>query len=313
MPTRIEIPDFQRAWARIRECHDSGKSDSGPMHVRLLGQSGLGKTFLLKEYRDAFPTVRNAMGTHVPVALLTIPSAPTVKGIYIAFLESLGLHGALGTVEALRHRARVLCSACRVELFLVDELNHLTDRGQIRTREAVGDALKEMLETLNIPTVFSGASRSHIIFDTNMQLRSRVMSSLTLHAFNLEERFEDLRGFIFALSEVDQDEGTANWLSSPEIASRIFFATDGIHRGIARFVIQVGTASRKGQTSQDLALLARIFREYFWEGVPHALNPFGDAFPMRRLCKPGEPYSPTALDGDNHAEEPNDSVLRSRA
>lgn len=313
MPTRIEIPDFQRAWARMRECHESGKSDSGPMHLRLLGQSGLGKTFLLKEYRDAFPAVRNSKGTHVPVALLTIPSAPTVKGIYIAFLESLGLHGAIGTVEALRHRSRVLCSACGVELFLVDELNHLTDRGQIRTREAVGDALKEMLETLNIPTVFSGASRSHIIFDTNMQLRSRVMASLTLRAFNLEERFEDLRGFISALAEVDQDEETANWLSSPGVASRIFFATDGIHRGITRFVIQVGSAICKGKTSQDLELLAKIFREYFWEGVPPALNPFGDAFPMRRLCEPGEPYSPTALDGDNHVEGANDYVLRSRA
>ena len=313
MPTRIEIPDFQRAWARIKECHDSGKSGSGPMHIRLLGQSGLGKTFLLKEYRDAFPAVRSPKGTHVPVALLTIPSAPTVKGIYIAFLESLGLHGAIGTVEALRHQSKVLCSACRVELFLVDELNHLTDRGQIRTREAVADALKEMLETLNIPTVFSGASRSHIIFDTNMQLRSRVMASLTLRAFNLEARFEDLRGFIFALSEVDQDLETANWLSSPEVASRIFFATDGIHRGIARFVIQVGAAISNGPSSQNFAFLARIFKDYFWEGVPPALNPFGDAFPMRRLCEPGEPYSPTALDGDNHTEGANDHVLRSRA
>lgn len=313
MATRIEIPDFQRAWARIKECHDSGKNDSGPMHVRLLGQSGLGKTFLLKEYRDAFPATRSSKGAHVPVALITIPSAPTVKGIYIAFLESLGLHGAMGTVEALRHRARVLCKACHVELFLVDELNHLTDRGQIRTREAVGDALKEMLETLNIPTVFSGASRAHIIFDTNMQLRSRVMASLTLRAFNLEERFEDLRGFIFALSEVDQDEQTANWLSSAEIASRIFFATDGIHRGITRFVIQVGAAMRKGQMSRNLELLAEIFKEYFWEDVPQALNPFGGDFPMRRLCEPGEPYSPTALDGDNHAEGPNDFVRRSRA
>ncbi|WP_180124879.1 TniB family NTP-binding protein [Rhodoferax sp. BLA1] len=313
MPTRIEIPDFQRAWARIQECHESGKRDSGPVHLRLLGQSGLGKTFLLKEYRDAFPAVRNTRGTHVPVALLTIPSAPTVKGIYIAFLESLGLHGANGTVEALRHRARVLCSACRVELFLVDELNHLTDRGQIRTREAVGDALKEMLESLNLPTVFSGASRSHVLFDTNMQLRSRVMASLTLRAFNLEERFEDLRGFIFALSEIDQDEETANWLASPEVASRIFFATDGIHRGIARFVAQVGVAIRNGSGSLNFTLLTRVFKDYFWEGVQPGLNPFGDTFPLRRLCEPGEPYSATALDGDNHAKGANDYMRRNEA
>lgn len=312
MANRIEIPDFQRAWARLKECHESGKSDSGPMNLRLLGQSGLGKTFLLKEYRNTFPAIRNSGGTHVPVALLTIPSAPTVKGIYIAFLESLGIHGAMGTVEALRYRARILCKSCGVELFLVDELNHLTDRGQIRTREAVGDALKEMLDALSIPTVFSGASRSHIIFDTNMQLRSRVMASLTLRAFNLEERFEDLRGFIFALSNADQDERTANWLSSSEIASRIFFATDGIHRGVARFIFQVGEALRGAHISPNLALLARIFSEYIWERAPHKLNPFSDIFPMRRLCEPGEPYAPTALDGDNHTEGVHDSISRGR-
>lgn len=313
MSPRIETSDFQRTWARIKECHDSGTSDSGPMHLRLLGQSGLGKTFLLKEYRDAFPAVRDATGTRVPVALLTIPSAPTVKGVYLAFLESLGLNGARGTVEALRHQSQVLCRACRVELFLVDELNHLTDRGQIRTREAVGDALKEMLDSLNIPTVFSGASRSHILFDTNMQLRSRVMASLTLRAFNLAERFEDLRGFISALSEGDQDETTANWLSHEDIATRIFFATDGIHRGIARFVFQVGAAMRNESSALNVALLARIFKDYFWEDVGPKLNPFCDDFVLRRLCEPGEPYSPTALDGDNHAEGAIDYALRNRA
>lgn len=302
----VELPEFQNAWARIQECHASARAARGPMHLRLLGQSGLGKSFLLNKYVEAFPKTQTKKGVHVPVALVTISSAPTVKGIYGAFLGSLGLAGVIGSVEALRHRALVLCNACQVELLLIDELNHVTDRGQIRTREAVGDALKEMLDALNRPTVFAGASRSLAIFDTNMQLRSRVLASFTLRPFNLNGRFDDLRGFIEALSTGEIDEMSVSWLSSPEVASRIFFATDGIHRTVSSFLASIHTAVRTEKCALDYVLLARLFTKYLWEKAPPALNPFHQSFPMRRLCEPGELYAPTALDGDNHIDGAHD-------
>lgn len=302
-PDRVELPEFQNAWSRLKECHASANSTDGPMHLRLRGQSGLGKTFLLEQYHAACPKKRSSKSVHVPVALITIPSAPTVKGIYIAALESLDIHGAVGTLEGLRHRTKTLYKACGVEMLFIDELNNLTDRGQSRTREAVSDALKELVDTIKRPTIFSGASRSHAIFDANMQLRSRVMSTLTFQPFDLDARFNDLRGFIDGLSQLKLlDETSANWLSSADIASRMFFATDGIHRNISKFIVHVANAIRGGQRAADTALLAEIFQLYLWEDAPPHLNPFHTDFPMRRLCEPGEPYSPTVLDGDNHVD-----------
>lgn len=302
----VEIPEFMNAWARIQECHASATATEGPMHLRLLGQSGLGKTFILKHYVAAFPKKRGVKGVHIPVVRVRIPSAPTVKGIYGAFLRSLGVTGATGSLDALRHRALVLCNACHVELIFIDELNHLTDRGQIRTREAVGDAIKEMLDTMNRPTVLAGASRSLAIFESNMQLRSRVMATLTLHPFNLKDRFEALRGFIEALSSDVLDETAIRWLSSSEVASRIFFATDGIHRTISTFITNIHKAVAAENCAVDYALLARLFVKYQWEKAPPTLNPFHVSFPMRRLCSPGEPYAPSPLDGDNHIDGAHD-------
>lgn len=300
MPLRVEIPSYVQAIERIKACHETFRSDTGPMNMRLLGQSGMGKTFFLRAYCDLHPPKDSEGGRHVPVALVTLPSAPTVKSFYQAILESLGVHGARGTTDALRYRAKFLCEKCGVELFLIDELNHLTDRGKLPTKLTVSDALKELLDTLNRPAVFSGAPRSHVIFDTNMQLRSRVMATLSLRPFNIDERLAELAGFLHGLARHHIGEQAANQLAKPELVVRVFFATDGVPRQIVRFVERVAYELKQGAGSLDTALLGRIFQGYFWEQAPPHLNPFDQNFPMRRLCEPKEPYAPSILDGDNH-------------
>lgn len=300
MPIRIEIPSYVQAIERIKACHETFRSDTGPMNMRLLGQSGMGKTFFLRAYCDLHPPRDGERGRQVPVALVTIPSAPTVKSFYQAILESLGVHGARGTTDALRYRAKFLSEKCGVELFLIDELNHLTDRGKLPTRLTVSDALKELLDTLNRPAVFSGAPRSHVIFDTNMQLRSRVMATLSLRPFNIDARLAELAGFLHGLARHHIDEQAANQLIEPEIVTRIFFATDGVPRQIVRFVERVAYEVKRGKRTIDATLLGQTFQEHFWEQAPANLNPFCQNFPMRRLCEPKEPYAPSILDGDNH-------------
>lgn len=301
MSALVEIPSYLQAIERIKACHETFRSDTGPMNMRLLGQSGMGKTFFLQAYRKLHPPRDGELGRQVPVALVTIPSAPTVKSFYQAILESLGVHGARGTTDALRYRAKFLSEKCGVELFLIDELNHLTDRGSLPTRLTVSDALKELLDTLNRPAVFAGAPRSHVIFDTNMQLRSRVMATLSLRPFNIDARLAELTGFLHGLAGHHINEQAAIQLTrSDEIVARIFFATDGVPRQIVRFVERVANEVKRDKRIIDAALLGRIFQEHFWEQAPADLNPFCQNFPMRRLCEPKEPYAPSILDGDNH-------------
>jgi hypothetical protein len=298
----VKTPEFQNAWGWLDECRHSLIRGNDPLHMRLLGVSGLGKSFLQKHYRNANPPTRQGGRTVVPVAYIPIPSSPTVRSIYISMLTALGQTDPRGTADALRHRTVTLYRNCSVELCLFDEINHFVDGGRIKYRQAAADAIKMAVESIQLPSVFSGAKRSLALYEQNMQFRSRVTCSLTLRPFSLDQpRFDELCGFINALgcSLIGADAGAH--LASDDVAERLFYATDGIHRNLCRFLY--GLKRRDWTTPEQLAHanLASAFRDYLWEDAPEALNPFSAKFPFRRLNRANEPYVPTEIDGDNHA------------
>ena len=199
--THVKTTEFENAWGRLDECRQSTSLDGDPLHMRLLGVSGLGKSFLLKHYRKAHPPVKQGGRTTVPVTYIPIPSGPTMRSIYAAMLVALGVDDPKGTAETLRHRTVALYCSCNVELCLFDEINHFVDGGRIKYREAAADAIKMAVESIQRPSVFCGAKRSLALYDQNMQFRSRVTSSLTLRPFSLDRpRFDELCGFINALA-----------------------------------------------------------------------------------------------------------------
>lgn len=298
MRTCVELPDFRNAWDRLKECHGDAGSDNNPLNMRLLGVSGVGKTFLLQEYRNAFPVVFEEEVTKVPVLYMTVPSAPTRKSIYGAFLRGLGVEPGVGTTESYQRRVVRLCEESAVELVFVDEIHHFIDRGKAHSFATAADALKELLDLISQPFVLSGAPRSRILFDHNSQLRSRVMASLRLVPFDLEH-LSSLMGYLYALTDAlprDQRE----WIASPDVTTRIFFATDGVHRNVSTWAkLMINQALVTGYI--DYELLANLFRIKVWSPPRAWDNPFDQHFPMRRLSKDGEPFQPTYLDGDNHS------------
>jgi hypothetical protein len=98
----------------------------------------------------------------------------------------------------------------------------------------------------------------------------------------------------------DFPEASRQWLSSDEVATRIFFATDGIHRNIAG-LLKLISKSSANNVAPDFACLKKVF-ERKWSPSDATLNPFHERFPMRRLNLLGEPFMPTYLDGDDHAD-----------
>lgn len=297
MRIRVELPDFQAAWQRLSECHQDAGVDNNPLNMRLLGVSGVGKTFLLQEYRNAFPVVVEEEVTRVPVLYLSIPSAPNRKGIYAAFLRGLGVDPGRGNTEQYQRRVMRLCEAARVEFVFVDEIHHFIDRGKAHSYATAADALKEMLDLIGRPFILAGAPRSRILFDHNSQLRSRVMTTLRLAPFDLAS-LPSLMGYVYALTEaLPQDQ--REWMTSPEVATRTFFATDGVHRNVATWVKLV-TNRVLADGFVDFSQLAALFRTRIWSPENRSSNPFDQDFEMRRLNREGEPFQPTYLDGDNH-------------
>ncbi|MEO3711300.1 TniB family NTP-binding protein [Roseateles flavus] len=301
----VNTPSFEQAWGRLAACHASFRSQHGPQHLRILGQTGVGKTFLFKRYLAEHP--RRALDDRdlIPVLLVPIPSTPTGKGVYAAILQAMGVANVgNATQEKLHDRVVTLIRNLGVEMLMLDEINHLVDRGRRRTHETVTDLIKELVDAIEIPTVFAGARRSSELFDTNAQLRSRVTAVHSLEPFDLDARFMELRGFILSWLEQSHPPEQADWLSSEDLATRIFYATDGMQRQLALLLNAIPVWGGEQSLSPELRMpdLAQLFRDLLWEMAPTALNPFGDKFVYRRLNRRGEPYWPTPLDGDNHRD-----------
>ncbi|WP_020723384.1 TniB family NTP-binding protein [Variovorax atrisoli] len=297
----IETPVFQDAMARLAECHADSGVDDDPQSMKLLGVSGVGKSFLFKEYCLRHPPVFEDEVTRIPVVHVQIPSKPTRKGIFAAFLRALQVQPGLGVADRLRDRVETLYRACSVEFVCIDEIQHLIDRGRADTFASAADALKEMLDLLKIPVVYGGAPRAQILFAHNGQLRSRVPETLRLHPFNLESGFVQLRGFLYELA-IGMSEANRKWIASIDVATRMFYATDGIHRTIAFMVKRMRGLADTGN-SLDFITLEKMFERLYWSGVPAELNPFHKSFAMRRLNRFGELHAPTYLDGDNHESD----------
>jgi hypothetical protein len=148
-----------------------------------------------------------------------------------------------------------------------------------------------------LPVVLIGAPRSQTIFLHNSQLRSRVTATYWLQPFKLTD-IGELMGFIYALTD-ELPESTRQWIASQDITTRIFFATDGVHRNIARLIAELEEEIANGETA-NMATLSKVFREHLWSNPGPKCDPFRKDFEPRRLNTIGEPYEPSPLDGDNH-------------
>ena len=292
----VETTGYQVAWEKLRRCHES-RVKPKLSHLRLLGVSGVGKSFLAKRYKEAHPNYEEGEATIVPVVHFSIPSTPSKKQLYQAFIRGFGAISGTGTAEELKARVEALCRGCRTEIILIDEIHHFIDRGGARTYTAAGDALKELIDAMSLPVVLIGAPRSKTLFHYNSQLRSRVTSTLRMQPFTRSE-IAELMGFLYALTS-NFPEPVRQWLASEQVARRIFVATDGIHRNVATLVSGV-EEELATKAPMNFSTLSRVFKEHLWSDPGPGCDPFGKEPLTRRLNNIGEPYEPSPLDGDNH-------------
>lgn len=299
----ISHPSFAQAWDTVTQCHDSIRKRGRAETLCMPGVSGVGKSTLLKRYREKHPPVQEAGKMRFPVVYVAIPARPTFKQFVLALLNAIDAPlTKIGNANEQLDRFKVLSKACCVELLVVDEMQHFVDRGSVRTYGAVADELKVLFDDLQIPMILAGAPRMRILFETNGQLRRRFKPCLYLRPFSIEHEFEYFRGFVNTIA-VKLMLPDAKRLSEPTMAEKLWYATDGIPANVIDLIDRLDQIlHRKPAAKWTNHDLAQAFREAIWRDAPDRLNPFlnNRQEALRRLNLVGEPYQPPILDGDNH-------------
>lgn len=314
----IEHDSFTEAVRAIALAHERWTLAKVPGALLIYGQSGCGKSTVLRYYLQQFPRQSTPRKTIIPVLRVVAPESPTVRSFTEAVLVALGdTAAARGSAAVKTQRIIHFVKECEIQLFLIDEFHHFCDSKRPEYRR-VTDWLKNLINECGVPVVLFGLPRAISALNSNEQLRRRFSSPIHLAEFGFATAEEQLtfRSVLQHLqSLMPYQEGLD--LSDSDVAMRFHFATNGLIDYVVKIIDELVIASaRNPHPTVDYNALQHAFKVQVWADVPDALNPFNPAITPRRLDQANEPFSiwddPTAYTLSQRARAATGSVKRNK-
>jgi hypothetical protein len=172
----IDFPEAQRAVETLVDlAHDD--PDERPTCVVLVGQSGMGKTSILREAQRRiehdFPEPRDGDDArYTPMLRTVIPSSPTSLKINLTFLWKQGWPITSNTHRTADLKVVDLLRKQRTRLVAVDNVHAiLTASGKAR-RDTL-DAFRFLMSEGNVPMVVAGLDIAADVFSDDVELAYR--------------------------------------------------------------------------------------------------------------------------------------------
>ncbi|MGG5823650.1 TniB family NTP-binding protein [Falsiroseomonas sp. HW251] len=149
----------------------------------LIGESGAGKSTILKRFLERHPPVADRLGDIMQVVYAEVPAAGTKIAAMRALLEALGVR--LRTRETEADLTRLLVTHLRgmgVRVLILDEAQHLLNRRTGYFAYELADWFKS-LANAGIALVIAGTPEAAMAFNLNEQLARRSMGAQCLRPF----------------------------------------------------------------------------------------------------------------------------------
>jgi type II secretory pathway predicted ATPase ExeA len=245
----------------------------------IAGDTGTGKTTLIKWYASGFPARVLPERRIQPVLVVLVPLPATVKGLASEMLKVLGDPAAdRGAVSSQTLRLRKYLAACEVELIILDEFQHFDDRQSKNVLKTISDWLKNLINQSGVPIVLVGMPGCESVLDQkgNEQLKRRFAARDEIPPFNWDTR-EGINEFRQLLKGIDDALPLMNdsHLADVKTAFLIYTATNGVIdyvMDLLRWAAEL--AIKSGLERIDQGLLAQAYEERIAQAFPKRPNPF---------------------------------------
>jgi len=256
-----------------------------PKSLMLIGDSGMGKTTLLKTYlaRNPSSMVNNCIVR--PVLYVSIPVKTTMNGAATALLRALEVPGAgKGVLVDRTHLVIKQLEIQKVDVVLVDETQHVVEASGPTTLPRVGDFFKDISKKAKVPFVLTGMPNTTRIFDENPQLKRLCrLENIGPFTAKTDEEFMAFRRFLTAVDKQLPFTNIAR-LSDPQLARLIFVATQGKICNVMTLIREASIlAIENGHDPVTDEHLMQAFDNELDSIVPVANNPFDPVFKKEAL------------------------------
>ncbi|PXX51125.1 TniB family NTP-binding protein [Aquitalea magnusonii] len=281
---RIRYPLFIAILADMDRCLAESPDLREPLCMLITGDTGVGKSTLIDTFKQLHPKQNTVEGTEIPVLEASLQLPVTIGGLFSSILDAMGApYADRGTVEFKRRRLMELLKRCRVQLVILDEFQHLVERGTRQRIEAVADAIKSLINHSGIPFILVGMPTAHAVLEYSPQLAGRFPLRRDLPSFNWLERpadFERLLTFFEQALPFEKPSGFCD----DTLPARFYLATGGNFRAFTTLIYDASrTALMRGGVRIEREQLIRSYHSLLSANRKLRANPFlGDDSAIER-------------------------------
>ncbi|PAD25365.1 transposase [Niallia circulans] len=275
----IQYPRYKKILDKIEEHHQLSFGSVQPDGLFIYGETGLGKSTLLKEYESKYPRKIIDGFTKIPILYLTVPVGATPKSVASKILLNMGdPNYDRGTENNMTVRILSFVEKCEVEMIIVDEFQHLIDSESKNVLNKASNWVKNLSNEVRIPILVCGMPESNKVFVYNEQLDRRFCEKQSLQPFSYQSKEEEIefRAFLNGLDKQLPFPEQA-FLADPVLAKKIFYATKGnpyyIKKLIEESTVQALKSGSDLISEDDLYI---SFKSISLSTRPFVINPFND-------------------------------------
>lgn len=276
---RIDHKAYSCILEALEDAHDSVGQTANPICIHISGEYRAGKSCVIEDFLGMHPQSRDSEGRKQSIVYAIVPHDATVKALVQALLHAFGDPlWSRGSVTNQTARLLDFLTKTHCRMIILDEFQHLCDKGQKKQLYKASDWLKNLIEGKKWALVAAGLPESASVINSNRQLQGRFDATLTMPLFNWRDpssrmQFKAIvRAFTAEMHPFELPD-----LGGEELGFRTFLATTGRVGLFAKLMDRaVRDAIRKKTTKIRLQDLSEAFDRAIW---------FAPRFPI-----PGGPF-----------------------